>query len=118
MASFKSILSGIGHVLVKVFTGAVTVAKAAEPFVDLAFPGIGVLYNSTVNAVAQAETASIAAGSQSGSGPQKLAWVIASIEADYATFAKANNISYDPSKLEAWVSAVVASLNAIPAAQQ
>jgi hypothetical protein len=114
--SVKSILSDIGHGLKVFFTGAEKVAVAAEPFVDLAFPGIGGLYNATVNAVAAAESASVAAGAQSGTGPQKLAWVVAAIEKSYADFAAANKITYDPSHVEAWANAVVASLNAIPPA--
>ena len=94
MASFSTILSDIGHGLKLFFTGAVTVAKAAEPVVDILFPGVSVLYNTTVNAVAAAESAAIAAGSQNGTGVQKLAMVVASIENDFAAYAKANNITY------------------------
>lgn len=115
MASFSTILSDIGHGLKLFFTGAVTVAKAAEPVVDILFPGVSVLYNTTVNAVAAAESAAIAAGSQNGTGVQKLAMVVASVENDFAAYAKANNITYDTTHITAWVNAVVASLNAIPA---
>lgn len=113
--SIGSILSNVGHGLKLFFAGAVKVAQVAEPFVDIAFPGIAVLFNTTVNAVAQAEMAAAAAGVQTGSGPQKLAFVVASIESSYEAYAKANGISYDAAKIEAWANAVVASLNAIPA---
>ena len=114
MSSFSSILSSIGHGLKVFFTGAVKVAQAAEPFVDVVFPGIGSLYNSTVNAVSAAESHAIAAGAQNGSGAKKLELVVKAIESDFAAYAKSNGITYDSSHVEAWVNAVVASLNAIP----
>jgi hypothetical protein len=115
MASFSSILSNIGHGLKVFFAGAVKVAVAAEPLVDVAFPGIAGLYNATVNEVAKAEGLAIAAGSQSGTGPQKLSLVVQAIESEFDAYAKANGITYDASHIEAWVNAVVTSLNVIPA---
>jgi hypothetical protein len=113
--TFKSILSDIGKGLQKFFTVAVKVGQAAEPFVDIAFPGISGLYNATVNAVAAAENAAIAAGQQNGTGAQKLAYVVGVIEADFNAYAAANGIA-TPSQtvIENWVNAVVAGLNAIP----
>lgn len=116
MASFTSILSSIGHGLKVFFTGAVKVAEVAAPFVSVAFPGVAALYTSTVTAVANAETAAAAAGAQQGSGAQKLALVTAAISNDFAAYAKVNGITYDQTHVTAWVSAVVASLNSIPAA--
>lgn len=121
MASFTSILSDIGNGIKKVFTVITGIAKDAEPFVDLAtatMPGIPQLYNATVNAVIQAETAAIAAGKQNGTGAQKLALVTASIESAFNTYAASNGLAI-PSQatVEAYVNAVVASLNAIPAAK-
>lgn len=116
VASFLSILSDIGNVLKKVFTAATTIAKDAEPIVAIALPGISALYNLTVGAVIDAENAAIAAGSQTGTGAQKLALVVNAIEASYQSFATANGITYSPTQLEAWINAVVASLNSIPAA--
>jgi len=117
MASFKSILSTVGHGFAKFFGVALKVAVAAEPFVDIAFPGIALLYNTTVNEVAKAEAAAIAAGAQSGTGAQKLAMVIASIEPAFEEYAKATGIpdAQKAQTIENWVNAVVASLNAIPA---
>jgi hypothetical protein len=115
--TFKSILSDIGKGLQKFFTVAVKVGQAAEPFVDIAFPGISGLYNATVNAVAAAENAAIAAGQQSGTGAQKLTYVVGVIEADFNAYAAANGIA-TPSQtvIENWVNSVVAGLNAIPSA--
>lgn len=116
MASFTSILSDIGKGLKVFFTGAVTVAQAAEPIVDIAFPGIAPLYNLTVSEVAKAETAAIAAGTQNGTGPQKLALVVAAIESEFNSYAAKNNLAApSAATIENWVNAVVATLNVIPA---
>jgi len=118
MASFKSILSDIGSGLKKFFGVALEVAQVATPFVDVAFPGIGTLYTATVAAAAQAEAAAVAAGQQNGTGPQKLAMVVAAVEKQFQDYAAANGISSVTVKtIENWVNAVVASLNAIPAAE-
>ena len=117
MANISSILSGIGNALKKIFGVAVTVAQAAEPIMDIAFPGIATLYNLTVSEVAKAEGLAVAAGAQTGSGPQKLAMVIASIEPVFAEYATTTGIpdAAQAAAIENWVNAVVASLNAIPA---
>lgn len=114
MASFNSILGNIGHGFKVFFVGATHVAQVAEPIIDIAFPGIAMLYNTTVNAVINAENAAIAAGAQSGSGPQKLALVVSSIEDAYNAYAKANGIVPIPANVTAWANAVVATLNSIP----
>lgn len=117
MASFASILSAVGHGLKVFFTGAVKVAVAAEPIVDIAFPGISVLYNATVNEVAKAEAAAIAAGQQNGTGAQKLALVVAAITPVFEEYATQTGIpsAQKEQTIINWVNAVVASLNAIPA---
>jgi len=116
MASFSSILSGIGNGLKKFFGVALTVAQAAEPIVDVALPGIATLYNLTVNEVVKAEAAAIAAGQQSGTGAQKLALVLQAITPAFQEYAAATGV---PSASEAatitnWINGVVATLNAIP----
>jgi hypothetical protein len=121
MASFKTILSDIGHALAKVFgagvTAVATVAQEAEPLVDLAFPGIAALYNSTVAEVLKAEALASAAGQQTGSGPQKLAIAVAAITPTFNAYAAANGLGVPAvSTIENYVNATVASLNAIPAA--
>jgi hypothetical protein len=108
MASFTSILSDIGNGLKKFFGVAVTEATAVEPFVDSLFPGIAPLYNSVLTEVGKAETAAIAAGTQSGTGAQKLALVVQAITAQFP--------QYTPTQLTTVINGVVAGLNAIPAA--
>lgn len=115
--AFKTILSDIGHALAKVFTAGVKVAAAAEPIVAIAFPGISALFNVTVAEVAKAEALAAAAGAQNGTGAQKLALVVAAIEGEFNEYAKANGLGIPAQQtIENWVNAVVASMNAIPAA--
>lgn len=116
MAGFKSILSDIGNGLKKFFGVAETVAKDVEPIIDVAFPGIAGLYSATVTEVGNAETAAIAAGAQNGSGPQKLAAVVAAITPAFQQYAAQTGLQAPTiATIENWVNAVVASLNAIPA---
>ena len=117
MASFTSILDDIGNGLKKFFSIAVKTAVAVEPIIDLAFPGIAGLYNATVNQVAAAEAAAIAAGAQTGTGPQKLALVVAAVTPYFEQYAAAQGAAVpSATTIEAWVNAVVAGLNAIPSA--
>jgi hypothetical protein len=115
MAAFKSILSDIANGLKKVFSIVVEGAQVAEPIIDAAFPGIAALYNLTVSEVANAEAAAIAAGQQSGTGPQKLALVLAALESAFNQYAAQAGFAPTAAILENYVNAVVASLNAIPA---
>jgi hypothetical protein len=115
--SIKSILDDIGTGLKKFFTVADTVATDAEPFVDVAFPGVSALDNTTVSAVGVAEASAAAAGAQTGTGAQKLAIVVSTIEGDFNTYwtSLGNTTSAPLTTIENYVNAVVASLNAIPA---
>ena len=107
MASFTSILSDIGSGMKKFFTGAVTVATAAEPLVDALFPGVATLYNSILAEVGKAEAAAVVASQQTGSGAQKLALVVQAISAQFP--------EYTPAQLTIIINGVVAGLNSIPA---
>jgi hypothetical protein len=114
--SFMSILSDIGSGLKKFFEKAIPVAEAVEPIVAVAFPGISVLYTATVTEIANAETAAIAAGAQSGTGAQKLAAVVAAITPTFTAYASAQGLpAPTTTTITNWVNAAVASLNAIPA---
>ena len=117
MVSLNTILSDIGNGLKKFFGIAVTVAQAAEPIIDIAFPGIAPLYNLTVAEVAKAEAAAVAAGAQSGTGAQKMALVVAAITPVFQQYASTTGIpmAQQATAITNWVSAVVATLNAIPA---
>lgn len=111
--SFKSVLSAIGHFLAKVFTPGNI--QAAAGVVDIILPQFQALTNATAQAIITAETAAIAAGKQGGTGEQKAALVIASIEAQYQAFAAANGIPVVPENIKKYVDAVVAALNSFPA---
>ena len=115
--SFKSILSDIGHGIKNVFDAGQIAAKAAEPFVDLAFPGVAPLFNSIVQQVGMAEAAAAAAGAENGTGAQKMALVLKSIETSIANYEKTNNLATPMTQvqIEAAANAVVAFLNALPA---
>jgi len=113
MAGFKSFLSGLGHVLGKIFNPGVI--RSAATVADILLPEFSVLINATATAVINAEASAIAAGQQSGSGAQKAALVIAQIEKQYNDFAAANNIPVIPEAKQKFVDAFVAILNSFPA---
>ena len=114
---FKSILSDIGHGIKNVFTVGDTVAKDAEPFVDIAFPGVAPLFNAVVQQVGLAEASAAAAGAENGTGPEKLALVVQSIEGSITDYENTNNLTtpLTQQQIEAVANAVVALLNALPA---
>lgn len=91
-------------------------AKDAEPIVDMAFPGIGVLFNATVAAVGNAEAAGQAASTTGGNGAQKLASVLSAIEPLAVAYLAQQGITASSAQIQAWVNAIVAALNALPAA--
>lgn len=108
-------LQHVGNFFKTVFADVAHAGEALEPVVDTAFPGIGSLYNATVQAVATAETAATAAGSATGSGANKLAAVTAAIEPIAIAYLKEQGIHANSSQIKAWTTAVVATLNALPA---
>jgi hypothetical protein len=108
-------LQHVGGFFKTIFADGVRVAAAVEPVVDVTFPGIAVLYNATVQAVATAETAASAAGAQTGSGAQKLAAVTAAIEPIAVAYLKEQGINANTAQIQAWTNAVVSTLNALPA---
>jgi hypothetical protein len=117
MASFTSILDNVGKALKVFFTDAVKVAQIAEPIIDVAFPGFATLYNAGVSEVLAAENAAIAAGSQSGSGAQKLAYVLGSPTFISAVqqFEATASVPFNQTQQTAFINAIVAALDAIPA---
>ncbi len=115
MAGFKSVLGNVGHIFLKIFTVATKAAEVAEPIVDLAFPGIAILYNKTVQFALIAEGLAASAGAQDGTGAQKSAFVLANIEKDFLVYWQSLGITVDSTHAKSWIDAVVASLNSIPA---
>jgi hypothetical protein len=117
MASFTSILSAVGHALKVFFTDATKVAAIAEPIIDIAFPGFASLYNAGVSEVLAAENAAIAAGIQTGSGTQKLAYVLGSPSFISAVqqFETTAGVSFNATQQQSFINAIVAALNSVPA---
>lgn len=111
--SLGTILSTVGNDLKKFFGVAVTVATDVAPVIDVLFPGIAPLYNVVVTEVGKAETVAIAAGSQNGTGTQKLALVLQATEAQFVQAAQQNGWNVpDQTQMITYINAVVASLNA------
>jgi hypothetical protein len=113
--AITTILSSIGKTLEKVFKVGTQVATAAEPLVDVLYPGISPLFTSVVSEVVKAEGLAIAAGAQNGTGPQKLASVLSAVEGEFQSFAKTNNLpTPDSAQVTAAVNGLVTFLNALP----
>ena len=110
-----SFLQHIGNFFKDIFKIGVEAATVAEPIVAVAFPQISVLFNSTVQAISNAEIAATAAGAQTGTGAQKLAMVTAAIEPIAIQYLQTQGISANSAQVTAWVNAIVAALNAFPA---
>lgn len=114
--SFTSVLSDVKKGFERFFGDAIKVAEVAEPFVDVLFPGAAALYNSAVAEAAKVEAASIAAGKQSGTGPQKLAALVTAITPQVLAYAEKNGLGAITSEhITNYANAAVATLNALPA---
>lgn len=87
---------------------AIVVAQAAEPAIDIAFPAVAGIYNTTVQMVVAAEAA--AAGAQ-GVGAQKLSSVVSQLLPIAIPYLKSIGIS-DPTaiQVQAYVQSVVDGL--------
>ncbi len=106
-------LQHVGHVF-KVILG---VAERTEPVVDLALTlaglgGIVPIYNSTIGLAIGAEGT---APTLTGTGPQKLAQLVASLTPQAQAWALANKINWPAADIQKWASAVVDTINLIPA---
>lgn len=115
MSKFKSILDHIGHALVDVFKVGTTIAAVAQPFIAAAFPQVAPLYTSALNEAIQVQALATAAGAGPGSGPQKLAIAFTNIEPTIKQFFSQNNMPYDQATASKWLSAVVDTINLLPA---
>lgn len=113
MASFKSVLSAIGHVIAKVFSPKAIQIEAS--IADIALPQFSSLINLTAGAIINVENASIAAGVQSGTGAQKFELVASIIGQQYISFCQENNLPIISDSKKKFVDAIVAALNSFPA---
>ncbi|HLH35351.1 MAG TPA: hypothetical protein VKX41_11790 [Alloacidobacterium sp.] len=105
-------LQHVGICLKKVLHIGEEVAVAAEPIVDIAFPDVSLIYNSAIGLAISAESTE---AQLTGTGPQKLAQAMTNLEPQVANWAKQNNIAWDQAAIEKWLSAIVDTLNMIPA---
>lgn len=105
-------LQHVGSILKKVLGIAVTVAKDAEPVVDLLFPALAPLYNSAVGLAYGAEAM---APTLTGTGPQKLQQLVTSLVPQAEAWAAQNGIVWPVADINKWASAVVDTINLIPA---
>jgi len=105
-------LQHVGVVLKDVLHIGEKVAVAAEPIIDIAFPNVAPIYNSAIGLAISAESTE---AHLTGTGPQKLAQAAANIEPQIAAWAKQNGIEWDQANIQKWLSAVVDTLNMIPA---
>jgi hypothetical protein len=110
---FVTVLDKIGSAFEKFFDKAIPIAEAAEPIVDVAFPFIGPLYNTTVALVKAAEGAAAAAGKQTGTGPQKLALVLTALQPYATQMLQADGVAAPTTaQITNYINSVVAGLNA------
>ncbi len=106
-------LQHVGSVL-KAIIG---IAQKTEPIADLALTlaglgGIVPIYNSTIGLIIGAEGT---APTLTGTGPQKLEQVVASLVPQATAWAAANHINWPVADIQKWASAVADTVNLIPA---
>jgi hypothetical protein len=114
--SFKTVLEDVVTKFKTVLVAVTGIAKAEEPVVDALFPGVAVLFNSTVTVVGAVEAAATAAGAQTGTGVQKAAIAAPAVTALVNAYLTSNSIetTATAAQVSSITSAVVAFLNALP----
>lgn len=126
MNKFQTFLGKVGEVSKKVVSFivnkalpvAVECAQVAEPIVDLAYPAIGPEFNHVVAAVAATEASWAALGQETGTGQQKMAEVLSSVEAKLLPTLTAEGLESAAAQasIQKYVEAVVTILNTFPVA--
>ena len=113
---FVSFLEAVGRDFKKGLDAILPIAATAgEVAVGIFAPGLGPLFNTTVNAVVTAEQAAAAIGKQDGSGAQKAANVIALMGPLIKVALEDAGKASDDAAVQKYLDAVVTILNAIPA---
>lgn len=108
----ESFLGHFGNVLKKILGITITVAKDAEPIVDLAIPAVAPIYNSAVGlALAMQATSQ----NTPGTGAVKLAALATALIPEVQAWAVENKIVWLDADITKWASAVVDTLGMIPA---
>lgn len=107
-------LQHLGSIVKKVLHISVEAAEIAAPIVNIAFPNVAPIYMSALGLAVGAE--GISPGP--GTGTQKLAQVINTLEPQILAWATKNGVNWDSAGIQKWTSAVVDTLNLIPAPSQ
>src|ERR1700748_1981243 len=105
-------LQHLGSSLKKVLHIGIEVAAVAEPVVALTYPEVIPLYQSTVGLAAGAEAL---APATTGTGPQKLSQLLTTLLPQAQAWAAQNDINWSAEDIQKWASAVVDTINLIPA---
>lgn len=116
---FLSVLDHAGAIIKTIFEKGLPVAEkldqAADPYLEVAFPGIAGLLKSTLAMLGNAEATGLAAASGSATGPVKLAAVVSALEPIAIDYLKQRGITADTATITNWTNAFVSLLNTIPA---
>jgi hypothetical protein len=113
---FVSFLEKVGKDFLKGLNFIMPYAETAgEVAVGIFAPGLGPLFNQTVNAVITAEQAAAAVGKQSGTGVQKLASVVQLMGPLIAQGLSDAGMQNDEAAVQAYINSIVTILNSIPA---
>jgi hypothetical protein len=105
-------LQHVGSILKRVLRIGTEVAVVAEPFIAVAFPELAPIYNS---AIGLATTAEASAAQATGTGPQKLAQLVQNLLPEVEAWAAKNGIVWPEAEITKWASALVDTINLIPA---
>jgi hypothetical protein len=105
-------LQHLGSTLKSVLHIGEEVATVAAPVVAIAFPEVFPLYQTTLGLATGAEAM---AASATGTGPQKLSQLVADLLPQAQAWATKNNIDWPEADIQKWASAVVDTINLIPA---
>lgn len=108
----KSFLDHLGSILRTILHIGETLATVAEPEIALAFPQILPIYST---ALGLAVSAQATAATVTGSGPQKLADLTSKLLPQVQAWATENGIVWPEADITKWASALVDTMNLIPA---
>lgn len=108
-------LQHLGSALKKVLHIGEEAAIIAAPIVTIAFPEIAPLYTSTIGLAVTSEASAAAA---TGTGPQKLQQLMTGLMPAAQQWATQNGINWPQGEIQKWASAVVDTVNLIPAPTQ
>jgi hypothetical protein len=114
---FVTFLDKLGSDALKVLTFGLVVAKDVQPEVDVALnlaglTGVTTLFN---NVITLASGVQGVANGVTGTGPTKLALVVAGVTPAFEEFLQNEGVTMNTAQINAWVSAAVNLVMAIPA---